>query len=51
MTKIEVYNEDATELIRMASRLGTTMAEVVSVLLEIHGGDVMTEYKQVKEED
>jgi len=50
MIKIEVYNEDATELIRMSSRLGTTIAEVISVLLEIHGGDIMSEYEKVKEE-
>jgi hypothetical protein len=49
MTKIEVYDEDATEMIRMASRLGTTIAEVVSVLLEVHGSDVMTEYEKVEE--
>lgn len=49
MTKIEVYDEDATELIRMSSRLGATIAEVISVLLEIHGSDVMTEYEKVEE--
>lgn len=49
MTRIEVYDEDAAELIRLSSRLGTTIAEVVSVLLEVHGSDVMTEYKKVEE--
>lgn len=49
MTKIEVYDEDAAELIRMSSRLGTTIAEVISVLLEVHGSDVMTEYEKVEE--
>ena len=49
MTKIEVYDEDAAELIRMSSRLGTTIAEVISVLLEIHESDVMTEYEKVEE--
>ena len=49
MTRIEVYDEDAAELIRMSSRLSTTIAEVVSVLLEIHGSDVMTEYEKVEE--
>lgn len=49
MTRIEVYDEDAAELIRMSSRLGTTIAEVISVLLEVHGSDVMTEYEKVEE--
>ena len=49
MTRIEVYDEDAAELIRLSSRLGTTIAEVVSVLLEVHGSDVMTEYEKVEE--
>ena len=46
MTKIEVYDEDAVELIRTSNKLGTTIAEVISVLLEIHGSDIMTEYKK-----
>jgi hypothetical protein len=49
MTRIEVYDEDAAELIRMSSRLGTTIAEVISVLLEVHGSDIMTEYEKVEE--
>jgi hypothetical protein len=50
MTKIEVYDEDSVELMRMSSRLGTTIAEVISVLLEIHGSDVMTEYEKIEED-
>jgi len=49
MTRIEVYDEDAAELMRMCSRLGTTIAEVINELIESHGNDVINEYKGNKE--
>ena len=48
MTKIDVYDEDSTELIRIASRLGITIAEVISVLLESHKREILTDYEVQK---
>jgi hypothetical protein len=49
MTKIEVYDEDVTELTRLANLLGTTTAEIVNVLLAIHGHVVMTLREKLEE--
>lgn len=49
MTRINIHDEDATELMRIASRLGTTIAEVVNVLLTMHGSDAIREFKEKEE--
>lgn len=46
MRKIEVYDEDATKLILIASRLGVQMKDAVRILIASYNG----EGKKKKEE-
>ena len=50
MTEIKVYDEDAKDLMRLASHNGTTIAEVISVLIAAHMLELTSEYEKIEEE-
>lgn len=50
MTEIKVYDEDAKDLMRLASRIGVTTAEVVNVLLELASKVAAHMYEKTEEE-
>ena len=50
MTEIQVYDEDAKDLMHLASHNGTTIAEVISVLIAAHMLELASEHEETEEE-